>query len=64
MKVTEEITLRYQNAETREQGEETGIALAKEIMQMTKDFADGYYYSIPFNRVYMLEKILDEFMQE
>lgn len=64
MKVTEEITLRYKNAETREQGEETGIALAKEIMQMTKDFADGYYYSIPFNRVYMLEKILDEFMQE
>ena len=58
MKVTEEITLRYQNAKTREEGEEVGISLAREIMKITEDFSDGYYYSIPFNRVYMLEKIL------
>lgn len=60
MQVTEEITLRYQDAHTREEGEEVGIALAREIMNLTEDFADGYYYSIPFNRVYMLEKILED----
>ncbi len=60
MKVTEEITLRYQSAKTREEGEAIGVALAHEIMRMTEDFADGYYYSIPFNRVYMLEKILQK----
>lgn len=59
MKVTEEIALRYRNAKTREEGEAVGISLAREIMKITEDFADGYYYSIPFNRVYMLEKILE-----
>ena len=34
-------------------------ALAKEVIAMTEDFADGYYFSFPFNRVTMLEKILD-----
>ena len=58
MQVTEEVTLRYRDAKTREEGEAVGISLAREIMDETKDFADGYYYSIPFNRVYMLEKIL------
>ena len=62
MKVTEEITLRYQNAHTREEGEEVGICLAREIMKLTEDFADSYYYSIPFNRVYMLEKILEDLL--
>lgn len=60
MQVTEEVTLRYRDAKTREEGEAVGIALAREIMEMAKDFADGYYYSIPFNRVYMLEKILKD----
>ena len=60
MQVTEEVTLRYRDANTREEGEAVGIALAREIMEMAKDFADGYYYSIPFNRVYMLEKILKD----
>lgn len=35
-----------------------GVQLAKEIMALTDDFADGYYFSFPFNRVSMLEKIL------
>nr|MBQ8253077.1 bifunctional homocysteine S-methyltransferase/methylenetetrahydrofolate reductase [Lachnospiraceae bacterium] len=60
MRVTDEIVLRYQDAKTREEGEAVGISLAKEIMRITEDFADGYYYSIPFNRVYMLEEILTD----
>jgi homocysteine S-methyltransferase len=58
MNVTDEIVARYENAGTREEGEAVGIRLAKDIMQMTEDFADGYYFSIPFNRVTMLSPIL------
>lgn len=56
--VTEEVLSRYREDMTREEGEAAGIALAKEMMALTDDFADGYYFSFPFNRVTMLEKIL------
>lgn len=57
--VTEEVLSRYRADMTREEGEQAGIALAKEMMALTDDFADGYYFSFPFNRVGMLEKILE-----
>ncbi len=56
--VTEEIAARYPENASREEGEAVGIELAKEIIAYTDDFVDGYYFSFPFNRVYMLEKIL------
>ena len=56
--VTEEIVARYDGAVTREEGEAAGVALAREIMEVTGDFADGYYFSIPFNRVELLPRIL------
>lgn len=56
--VTEEVLSRYREDMTREEGEQTGIMLAKEIMALTDDFADGYYFSFPFNRVSMLKEIL------
>ena len=56
--VTEEVLARYREDMTREEGEQAGIWLAKEMMALTDDFADGYYFSFPFNRVGMLEKIL------
>lgn len=58
--VTDEVLSRYRENMTREEGEEAGILLAKEMMALTEDFADGYYFSFPFNRVHMLEKILEE----
>ena len=56
--VTEEIAARYPENASREEGEAVGIEIAKEIIAYTDDFVDGYYFSFPFNRVYMLEKIL------
>ena len=50
---------RYSADMTKEEGEETGIQIAKEIITKTSDFVDGYYFSFPFNRVHMLEKILN-----
>ena len=57
--VTDEVLARYRADMTREEGEQAGVLLAKEVIAMTEDFADGYYFSFPFNRVTMLEKILD-----
>ena len=44
----------------RAEGEQAGVQLAKEMMALSADFADGYYFSFPFNRVGMLEKILQD----
>lgn len=57
--VTEEIAARYPENASKAEGEAVGIALAKEIITMVEDFADGYYFSFPFNRVYMLDKIMN-----
>lgn len=56
--VTDELISRYPEQGTREEGEAVGVAIAREVMEYTKDFVDGYYFSFPFNRVYLLEKIL------
>ncbi|MEE1060696.1 MAG: bifunctional homocysteine S-methyltransferase/methylenetetrahydrofolate reductase [Ruminococcus sp.] len=58
--ISDEVVERYAENATREQGEQTGIEIAAEMISYTKDFADGYYFSFPFNRVHMLEKILDK----
>lgn len=59
IQVTDEIVERYPEQGTREEGEAVGIAIAKEMMDYTGEFVDGYYFSFPFNRVYLLEKILE-----
>ncbi len=58
--VSEEVLARYREDMTREEGEQAGALLAKEMMALTDDFADGYYFSFPFNRVSMLKKIMKE----
>lgn len=57
--VTDEIVARYPENATKAEGEAVGIRLAKEIMEITADFADGYYFSFPFNRVHMLKEIMN-----
>lgn len=56
--VTEETIERYREDMTREEGEAVGISIAREVMEYTKEFVAGYYFSIPFNRVYLLDRIL------
>ncbi len=57
--VTDEIVARYPEQASKEENETIGIALAKEIITYVTDFADGYYFSFPFNRVYLLPKIME-----
>ena len=59
--VTDEILARYSADMTKEEGEDTGIQIAKEIITKTSDFVDGYYFSFPFNRVYLLERIIKNY---
>ncbi|MGN0316591.1 MAG: bifunctional homocysteine S-methyltransferase/methylenetetrahydrofolate reductase [Lachnospira sp.] len=56
--VTDEVISMYSDDLSKEEGEETGIRLARKVISETLDFADGYYFSFPFNRVYMLNPII------
>lgn len=58
MCVTDEIVSRFDKADTRQAGEAVGVEIARQMIELTKDFADGFYFSIPFNRVYLLQDIL------
>ena len=55
--VSDEVIDRYPENGTREEGEAVGVALAKEMIECTYDFADGYYFTFPFNRVYLMKQI-------
>ncbi len=57
--VSDEVLSRYHENMSKSEGEQAGIELAREIMELTNDFVDGYYFSFPFNRVNMLGKILN-----
>lgn len=56
--VPDSIIDRYESDMSKDQGEAVGISIAKEIMELAS-FCDGYYFSFPFNRVYMLNQILN-----
>ena len=58
--VTDEVIERYPKNADREDGENVGVELAKEMIAATRDFADGYYFSFPFNRTYLLKRIIEE----
>lgn len=58
--VTDEVIERYPENSDREDGENVGVELAKEMIAATRDFADGYYFSFPFNRTYLLKRIIQE----
>ena len=56
--VTDEIVDLFDADMSKEEGEAIGVKIAKQMIEETKDFVDGYYFSIPFNRVYLLEQIM------
>lgn len=58
--VTDEVIERYPENAGREDGENVGVELAKEMIAATRNFADGYYFSFPFNRTYLLKRIIQE----
>lgn len=57
--VPDELIQKYPEKGSRKEGEKVGIELARRMIALTEDFADGYYFSFPFNRTYMLKEILN-----
>ena len=56
--VTDEIVDLFDADMSKQEGEAIGVKIARQMIEETKDFVDGYYFSIPFNRVYLLEQIM------
>jgi homocysteine S-methyltransferase len=56
--VPDEIVNRYDPQMSREEAENVGAAIAREMMELLDPVADGYYFMLPFNRVSLMEKIL------
>ncbi len=55
--VPEEVMNRYNPDMTREEAEEVGAEIAREMIRLLEPVADGYYIMLPFNRVSLMEKI-------
>lgn len=58
VQVTDEIIARYPENASRDEGEAVGVALARDVIAMVQDFADGYYFTFPFNRAYLMDRVL------
>lgn len=56
--IPDDVIAKFRDDMTREEGEAVGVSIVKNIMNLTDDFVDGYYFSIPFNRVYLLKQML------
>ena len=59
IEVSAEIAERFQPDMTKEESEAVGITIVKEVMKYAEDAVDGFYFSLPFNRVYLLKAILE-----
>ena len=53
------VTHRFDPEMTKEEGRRVGIEIAKEVMAKVEDFADGYYFMIPFNRLAIAEELIN-----
>ena len=57
--VPDDIINRYRPDMSREEAEDTGVTITLEIMRQLDSIADGYYFMLPFNRVSLMDKILN-----
>ena len=58
IRIPDEVVARYDAGMSKEEAEWVGVELARELMQEMDDFADGYYFMLPFNRVSIIEKLM------
>ncbi len=58
--IPDEIINQYPDDCSKSEGEKIGVRISQETMKKVDSFVDGYYFSFPFNRVHLLEKILSE----
>ncbi|HHV13767.1 MAG TPA: bifunctional homocysteine S-methyltransferase/methylenetetrahydrofolate reductase [Clostridiales bacterium] len=58
IRVPEEIVDRYSPDMSKEEAENVGVEIAREMMELLDPVTDGYYFMLPFNRVSLMDKIL------
>lgn len=58
IRVTDEIVEHFTDEMSREDAENAGVEIVKNVMEIVSEYVDGYYFTFPFNRVYLLERIL------
>ena len=58
IQVPEQVIQAFDPGMSKEQGEETGVRIARQMMEELKDVADGYYFMLPFNRAYLAARCL------
>lgn len=58
IRVPDEVLNRFKPDMDREASRALGVEICKEIMKITDDFADGYYFMIPFNRLSTAKQLI------
>lgn len=56
--VPDSVVARYSPEMSKTEGEQTGAAIANEMIEKLAPVADGYYIMLPFNRVSLMEKLV------
>ena len=61
--VPDEILTQYSPEMSREEAEKTAVSICTAIGKQAMDFADGFYFMTPFNRVSLIQNIMDQLRQ-
>lgn len=56
--VPDEVLSCFNSDMTKDEGRKTGVEIAKKVMAKVDDFADGYYFMIPFNRLAIARQLI------
>lgn len=62
--VPEEVAAQYSPEMTKEEAEEVAVRISLDLMRKMKNVTDGYYFMVPFNRVSLIGRIIDEIKSE
>ena len=60
IRIPEKYISRFHKDMARDEAEETGIQIAVDIANQIKEYVDGFYFIVPFNRVDMIIKIIEQ----
>lgn len=56
--IPDSVINRFTEDMSRDTAQATGIEIAREVMEKVADFADGYYFVIPFNRLSIAQALI------
>jgi homocysteine S-methyltransferase len=62
--IPSDIMERFEKVVSREDGEKVGEEVALEVIKKIDKIVDGYYFMVPFNRVYIISRILQMLKSE